>query len=77
MTGEDIVYDNIFKKRRHYTSVEMPNIADVANPFNNVYKSGVGNYFSKDPDCSYHPGTANWNNFAMQIDTFHLDQPIK
>lgn len=76
ITGEGIIYDNEQQRERRYTPNEIPNIVDVANPFNNVYKSGVANYFSKDPEGSYHPGQSNWTNFATQIDTFELSKPI-
>jgi hypothetical protein len=76
-TGVDVVYDNVQERIRHYSPVKLPDIVDVANPFNNVYKSGIGNYFSKDPQASYHPGTGNWTNFSNWIDNFDLSLPIQ
>ena len=74
--GTDIVYDNVQKRQRQYTPITEPEIIDPANPFNNIYKSGIGNYFSRDPEGSYRPGVGNWTRFADLIDTFNLKQPI-
>lgn len=74
--GTDIVYDNVQQRQRRYTPITEPEIIDPANPFNNIYKSGIGNYFSRDPEGSYRPGVGNWTRFADHIDTFNLTQSI-
>lgn len=70
--GRDVVYDHKQKRQRTYVPAEVPSILDVANPFNNVYKSGISNYINSKPQGSYRPGTANWSHFAANIDTFSL-----
>ena len=74
--GTDIVYDNEQKRQRQYSPITECYILDPANPFNNIYKSGIGNYFGNDPEGSYRPGVGNWTRFAELIDTFNLTQPI-
>ena len=73
----DLVYDNEQQRQRTYHPAEVPSILDVANPFNDVYKSGIGNYFSKDPQGSFHPGTGKWSPLAEKIVTFNLATPVE
>ena len=75
--GTDDVYDNVQKRTRHYGPVQLPYIKDVANPFNNVYQSGIGNYFSNDPEGTYRPGTGKWTNLVQWIDTFDPKIPVE
>lgn len=75
--GEDVVYDTHQKRQSTYYPIGVPEILDVANPFNNIYKNGIGNYFSKDPHGSFHPGTGNWTRFAELIHTFDLTVPVE
>ena len=71
------VYDNVQKRTRHYVPEQLPYIKDVANPFNNVYQSGIGNYFSNDPEGTYRPGTGKWTNLVQWIDTFDPKIPVE
>ena len=73
----DVVYDNKQQRERTYTPAEVPSILDCANPFNNVYKSGIGNYLSCDPEGAYRPGTGNWTKFAELINTFDITKTVE
>ena len=73
----DIVYDTEQQRQRTYVPAEVPSILDCANPFNNVYKSGIGNYFRHDPEGSYRPGTGNWTSFVERIHNFDIKRPVE
>uniref|UniRef100_A0A1X7V266 2'-5'-oligoadenylate synthetase 1 domain-containing protein n=1 Tax=Amphimedon queenslandica TaxID=400682 RepID=A0A1X7V266_AMPQE len=75
--GVDVVYDKKQQRERTYTPAEVPSILDVANPFNDVYVSGIGNYHCKDPQGSFHPGTGKWSPLVGKIDTFSLSKPLE
>ena len=49
-----------------------PYIIDPANPFNNVYVTGIGKYKGGRPESSYEPGDGNWTKFVELIDTLQL-----
>ena len=49
-----------------------PYIIDPANPFNNVYKSGISRYKANSPEGTYEPGDGNWSNFVRYIDSLDL-----
>ena len=74
---EDVVYDNIQHRQRVYTPAETPSILDCANPFNNVYQSGISNYFRHDPEGTYRPGTGNWTRLVEWIDSFDITKPVE
>ena len=71
------MYDNEQKRQHTYYPAEVPSILDVANPFNNVYKSGIGNYHCKDPQGSFHPGTGKWSPLVEKIDKFSLSKSLE
>ena len=58
-------------------TTEVPLIQDCANPFNNVYESGIGKYSSRDPEGTYRPGTGNWTKFAELIHTFDINHSVE
>ena len=49
-----------------------PYIIDPANPFNNVYLSGIGKYEANSPEGTYEPGDGNWTQFVCYVDTLDL-----
>ena len=50
----------------------QPCIIDPANPFNNVYVSGISRYSANSSEGTYEQGDGNWTNFVRYIDTFSL-----
>ena len=48
---------------------KQPYIIDPANPFNNVYKSGISRYLADYPEIS---DDGNWTNFVRHINSLDL-----
>ena len=65
--GNGAQYDERYLRR--HGLLQAPCIIDPANPFNNVYKSGVAYYRGREDN--YGPGDGNWTNMVTYID--HLD----
>ena len=57
-----------------YPSAEVPQpyILDPANPFNNMYKSGVGPYDPNSHFCEYAPGNGKWGPFVAKVRSLDL-----
>lgn len=51
-----------------------PRILDPANPYNNLYKTGIGRYNTRTSD--YEEGDGNWTLFVKYIDTVDLAKPV-
>ena len=62
-----------------YTAVfpaHGPYIIDSANPFNNVYISGIGHYDAGSPEGTYEKGDGDWTLFVQNIASLDLSQPV-
>lgn len=82
-----VVYDNVDRKeRRYYPALPQlfpsnpsqhrmtpPAIVDVGNPYNNIYKTGIGRYRAKG---SAFPGGGNWTKFTELIGSFSLKDSV-
>ena len=51
-----------------------PYIIDPANPFNNVYITGIGHYDAGSPEGTYENGDGNWTLFVRNIASLDLSQ---
>ena len=56
--------------------VPKPYILDPANPFNNMYRSGVAYYVPHEHYCEYSEGNGNWTPFIRHVGSLDLTQPI-
>ena len=58
--------------------LSTPYILDPANPYNNLYLSGIGNYKASEPEAKYKygPGNGNWTAFVAKIDTLDLSKGV-
>ena len=61
---------------QRYTSIFplRPYIIDPANPFNNVYLSGIGKYEANSPEGTYEQGNGKWTTFVRYVSTLDLSQ---
>ena len=50
----------------------QPYILDPANPFNNLYQSGVGSFDPGTHFCEYAPGDGKWEPFAEKVHSLDL-----
>ena len=54
----------------------VPYIIDPANPFNNVYHSGISRHRANNKEDTYGPGDGNWTVFVHYIDSLDLSVSI-
>lgn len=55
---------------------KVPYIIDPANPFNNVYYSGISQHRANNKEDTYGPGDGNWTVFVRYIDSLDLSVSI-
>ena len=53
-----------------------PYVLDPANPFNNLYITGVARYIPDEPFGDYVEGNRNWVPLARQIETLDLTKSL-
>lgn len=53
-----------------------PFIMDPANPYNNLYVTGIGPYTADSAEGTYAPGDGNWAMFVRHIDSLDLSQAV-
>ena len=53
-----------------------PYILDPANPYNNLYITGIGYYKASSPKGTYGPGDGNWATFKYYIGTLDLSRAV-
>ena len=53
-----------------------PFIMDPANPYNNLYETGIARYRAGSAEGTYAPGDGNWTVFVRRIDSLDLSQAV-